>query len=377
MKFTLEIWIGVPLQPTTTSSLGFTGELTDPLGLVDLRARTYNSTLGIFTQRDPVLGIAGLSASYNGYGYVHGNPTNYTDPSGEFAWLALIGIIVGAIYINDWRGQTYANQMQGMSFWDAVSYANNRPCPLCETVLSIAFPFLDTAFSARDFGYELSQGNIDVLSLLALLPLLDKKSMQAADDVAAMVKRGLRQGLDDLPSSIDTPAEQLFSNNFQVDEAGRIRVGRGDQPDFGASLRRRRAWYSDAEFSLSEEARASLRRIFDDYPTYSAKCDICADQVISILRREGIDAEIVRIQNPIIGTSRPPFLTLKEPLQRPIRRGLSPTIIGEGFHDTVHLKGFDLYLDSLVYERLGLHPVDWVTYSHWWEYPDAIERSLR
>ncbi|MCC7206261.1 MAG: RHS repeat-associated core domain-containing protein, partial [Anaerolineae bacterium] len=73
---------GAPIQPNTASSLGFTGELTDPLGLIYLRARTYNPALGIFTSRDPVLGVAGLSASYNGYGYVHGNPVNYRDPSG-------------------------------------------------------------------------------------------------------------------------------------------------------------------------------------------------------------------------------------------------------------------------------------------------------
>ncbi|MCC6973568.1 MAG: hypothetical protein IT322_06115 [Anaerolineae bacterium] len=51
---------GVPLQPTTATTLGFTGEQTDPLGLVNLRARTYNPRWGAFTSVDPVLGVGVL-----------------------------------------------------------------------------------------------------------------------------------------------------------------------------------------------------------------------------------------------------------------------------------------------------------------------------
>ena len=59
--------------------------MTDPTGLQHLRARYYNPSLGIFTQQDPVQGIVGGSASmyWNPYGYVGGNPVNYTDPSGD------------------------------------------------------------------------------------------------------------------------------------------------------------------------------------------------------------------------------------------------------------------------------------------------------
>jgi len=51
------------------------------LGLVNLRARTYNPRLGAFTSVDPVEGILSRSASRNGYSYVEGNPTN--DAVGE------------------------------------------------------------------------------------------------------------------------------------------------------------------------------------------------------------------------------------------------------------------------------------------------------
>ncbi len=72
---------GVPLQPNTSTTLGFTGEQTDPLGLVNLRARTYNPRWGAFTSVDPVLGVGG-STGWNGYLYANGNPANLTDASG-------------------------------------------------------------------------------------------------------------------------------------------------------------------------------------------------------------------------------------------------------------------------------------------------------
>ena len=64
---------GVPLQPNISTTLGFTGEQTDPLGLVNLRARTYNPRLGTFTSVDPVLGVGG-STGWNGYLYANANP---------------------------------------------------------------------------------------------------------------------------------------------------------------------------------------------------------------------------------------------------------------------------------------------------------------
>ncbi|MBE2192568.1 MAG: RHS repeat-associated core domain-containing protein, partial [Anaerolinea sp.] len=77
---------GVPLpvpgqESGMDTALGFTGEQTDPLGLVNLRARTYNPRLGAFTSVDPVLGVGG-STGWNGYLYANANPANLTDPAG-------------------------------------------------------------------------------------------------------------------------------------------------------------------------------------------------------------------------------------------------------------------------------------------------------
>jgi RHS repeat-associated protein len=77
---------GTPFErygsPTSTS-LGFTGEQTDPDGLVYLRARYYKPQLGAFLSRDPVEGVFERINSRNGYSYTEGNPVNYSDPSGR------------------------------------------------------------------------------------------------------------------------------------------------------------------------------------------------------------------------------------------------------------------------------------------------------
>jgi len=54
-------------------------------GLIYLRARYMNPTLGIFLARDPWSGDAMRPGSINGWNYTDGNPVNKIDPSGLFA----------------------------------------------------------------------------------------------------------------------------------------------------------------------------------------------------------------------------------------------------------------------------------------------------
>ena len=67
---------------TIGTPFGFTGELVDGSGLLDLRARRYNAGIGVFASLDPFEGSSDDSMSLNGYGYVAGNPINMVDPSG-------------------------------------------------------------------------------------------------------------------------------------------------------------------------------------------------------------------------------------------------------------------------------------------------------
>jgi RHS repeat-associated protein len=66
------------------TSYGFTGEFTDPSGMVYLRARYYMPNDGRFLTRDTWMGDYNSPLSLNRWMYVEGNPINYTDPSGRY-----------------------------------------------------------------------------------------------------------------------------------------------------------------------------------------------------------------------------------------------------------------------------------------------------
>jgi RHS repeat-associated protein len=61
-------------------------------GLVYLRARYYDPTLGRFIMRDQASGNDSLPQTLNRYSYVDNNPVNLMDPSGNFAILVTIGL---------------------------------------------------------------------------------------------------------------------------------------------------------------------------------------------------------------------------------------------------------------------------------------------
>jgi RHS repeat-associated protein len=65
------------------SKFGYTGEQTDPTGLVFLRARYYNPAVGRFLTADSVVPDPLSSNGWNRYAYAGNNPTRYTDPSGH------------------------------------------------------------------------------------------------------------------------------------------------------------------------------------------------------------------------------------------------------------------------------------------------------
>ena len=65
------------------TSYGFTGEQTDPSGMVYLRARYYMPNDGRFLTRDRWMGDYNRPLSLNRWGYVEGNPINLSDHSGH------------------------------------------------------------------------------------------------------------------------------------------------------------------------------------------------------------------------------------------------------------------------------------------------------
>ncbi|MEZ4671889.1 MAG: RHS repeat-associated core domain-containing protein [Anaerolineae bacterium] len=81
---------------TSQTNYGFTGELVDGGGLLDLRARRYAPGLGVFASLDPletpnryayvsgnpINDTVGELIFHNRYSYANGNPTNLVDPNG-------------------------------------------------------------------------------------------------------------------------------------------------------------------------------------------------------------------------------------------------------------------------------------------------------
>mgnify|MGYP002713157198 CR=1 FL=1 len=78
-------------------TFSFTGEQADSNGLIYLRARYYDPSVGVFTALDPLetpnryayvsgnvvnAAVGELMGFHNRYSYVNGNPVNLTDPSG-------------------------------------------------------------------------------------------------------------------------------------------------------------------------------------------------------------------------------------------------------------------------------------------------------
>jgi len=65
------------------SVFGYTGEQTDPTGLVFLRARYYSPGVGRFLTADSVVPDPLRSVGWNRYAYANNNAIRYTDPSGH------------------------------------------------------------------------------------------------------------------------------------------------------------------------------------------------------------------------------------------------------------------------------------------------------
>ena len=61
---------------------GTYGVMTDPNGLLYMRARYYNPFLCRFVNPDP----SGFSGGMNFYAFANGNPVSFTDPVGKYVY---------------------------------------------------------------------------------------------------------------------------------------------------------------------------------------------------------------------------------------------------------------------------------------------------
>jgi RHS repeat-associated protein len=110
-------------RPSTTLpvGIGFTGEWTDPVALIDLRARAYDPSLQRFLSRDTFGGIPTLPATGNRHAYALGDPLRHTDPSGHF--VAALG------------GWDAILRLAGLGIEPTpIPYGPSNPNPLCRDI---------------------------------------------------------------------------------------------------------------------------------------------------------------------------------------------------------------------------------------------------
>jgi RHS repeat-associated protein len=82
---------------TVQTDFGYTGEFTDPSGLIHLRARYYDPVTGRFTSRDTWEGDPNNPTTLNRFAYGLNNPIMNIDPSGRTPLVAaLLPSIIGA-----------------------------------------------------------------------------------------------------------------------------------------------------------------------------------------------------------------------------------------------------------------------------------------
>ena len=86
-------------HPDFITDRGFTGhEHLDMFGLINMNGRVYDPVASRFLSPDSFIQAPELALNYNGYVYCLNNPLKYTDPDGEFIFLAaiLVGAAIGA-----------------------------------------------------------------------------------------------------------------------------------------------------------------------------------------------------------------------------------------------------------------------------------------
>ncbi|MDB4293572.1 hypothetical protein N9954_09215, partial [Maribacter sp.] len=95
---------------------GYTGhEHYNEVGLIHMNGRMYDAQLGRFLSPDNYIQDPYNTQNFDRYGYVLNNPLIFSDPSGEFAWAAvIIGAAIGGIVQALRPGANFGSILQGV-----------------------------------------------------------------------------------------------------------------------------------------------------------------------------------------------------------------------------------------------------------------------
>jgi len=132
----------------------YCGELFDHiLGWTYLRARYYDPRVGRFNRLDPFFGNLSDPQSLHKYTYCHGDPVNFTDPSGLFTLvqsMAIGGILSGLTALS--IGTFIGHKWGGSSWYHASTQALSPfgvPLSVALSIISLPFGVLTAMFDYR------------------------------------------------------------------------------------------------------------------------------------------------------------------------------------------------------------------------------------
>jgi RHS repeat-associated protein len=116
-------WTYSGIPASFTFNRGYTGhEHLDEFGLINMNGRVYDPLAGAFLSPDNFVQSPGSTQSYNRYGYCLNNPLKYSDPSGEFIRLGVIGFWAPFYILDNYLKGEQDAFMSGIR--DATSAAN-------------------------------------------------------------------------------------------------------------------------------------------------------------------------------------------------------------------------------------------------------------
>ena len=105
-------WSGTAID-TPLFDRGFTGhEHLYNFGLINMNGRVYDPLMSSFLSPDNFIQCPDNSQNFNRYAYCLNNPLRYTDPSGEFCWHIVIGVLIGG------TANLVANWDNCSGFWE-------------------------------------------------------------------------------------------------------------------------------------------------------------------------------------------------------------------------------------------------------------------
>jgi RHS repeat-associated protein len=160
----------------------FTGQYSDPPGLMYFNARYYSQTLGRFVSADTIVPGAGNPQALNRYAYANNSPMVYVDPSGHDACTGVAGTYEPDCGVDGWYGvEDYEARQKLRAMWEqSRKEAWDFFGGIVTLIGSVLFEPIDWAVTASDC----LSGNCSPLALVGLLPVIPASVANRIDDLA-------------------------------------------------------------------------------------------------------------------------------------------------------------------------------------------------